>query len=325
VQYVGELARYLLNAPPSPLDKQHKVRMVWGNGIRPDVWEAFRQRFGVECINEIYGATDGFGTMWNANRGAFGRNAIAVRGPLWHFLNGGREKRIRIDVDSQEVLRDPETGFAIECAVDEPGEAINKVDPTLAPAVFGRYMNNPAAGLKRRLQDVFEKGDIWYRSGDLMRMDADGCLYFVDRLGDTFRWHSENVSTNEVADILGEFHQINEANVYGVLVPHSDGRAGCAAVVLNGTELDCHGLAEHMLSKLPRYAVPLFVRVVKQLEYTATNKMQKGRLKADGIEWEKVSASGSKDRFYWLPPGAHAYVPYGEDEWNRIRGGTVKL
>jgi acyl-CoA synthetase (AMP-forming)/AMP-acid ligase II len=325
VQYVGELARYLLNTPPSPMDKQHNVRMIWGNGIRPDVWEAFRQRFGVDTINEIYGATDGFATCMNRNRGGFGRNAIAVRGPLWHFLNGSRERRIKIDVDSEEILRDPKTGSAIPCKTGEAGETIHKVDPAMATKAFEKYINNPEAGLKRRLQNVFEKGDTWFRTGDLMRDDSDGCLYFVDRLGDTFRWRSENVSTNEVADVMGEFEQVAEANVYGVSVPHADGRAGCAAIVSTGPELDVHGLAQHALGNLPRYAVPLFLRIVKSMDYTATNKMQKGRLKADGIDWEKVSASSPEDMLFWLPPNSDCYVPYGRKEWESILSGAVKL
>lgn len=332
VQYVGELARYLLNAPPSPLDKQHNVRMIWGNGIRPDVWEPFRQRFGVETVNEIYGATDGFATCWNANRGAFGRNAIAVRGPLWHLLNGAREKRVRIDVATEDILRDAATGFAVECRDGEAGETIHKVDPAVQGVAFAKYFNNSDAGLKRRVTDVFEKGDVWFRTGDMMRQDKEGRLFFVDRLGDTFRWHSENVSTNEVADVFGRHPQVAETNVYGVAVPHADGRAGCAAIVpaADSTaegKLDMASLAQHALANLPRYAVPLFVRVVRQIDYTATNKMQKGRLKAEGVDWERIreTKGADSDRFYWLPPGGKAYVPYGMGEWERIKGGAVKL
>ncbi|ETN39042.1 uncharacterized protein HMPREF1541_07084, partial [Cyphellophora europaea CBS 101466] len=321
VQYVGELARYLLNAPPSPMDKQHNVRMVWGNGIRPDVWEAFRQRFGVETVNEIYGATDGNSVCWNENRGAFGRNAVAIRGPLWRFLNGANEKRIRIDVDTESIIR--EGGFAVACKVGEVGETINKVDPAVQVAAFAKYLNNPEAGLKRRITDVFEKGDVWFRTGDLMREDADGCLYFVDRLGDTFRWHSENVSTTEVADVFGQLDQVAEANVYGVSVPHTDGRAGCVAIVPTG-ELNLSVLARHALENLPRYAVPLFVRIVKQIDYTATNKMQKGRLKAEGIDWAKIREV-SDDVLYWLPPGKNVYVPYRREDWEEIKNGALKL
>jgi acyl-CoA synthetase (AMP-forming)/AMP-acid ligase II len=329
LQYVGELCRYLVNAPPSPDDKNHSVKVAWGNGMRPDVWEVFRTRFGIETINELYAATDGLGSSFNANRGEFGRNAIAVRGLLWRWVNGMNEKRVRMDTDTQEILRDS-NGFAIECNTDEPGEVLHRIaDPASAEQMFRGYYKNRDAGSKRFIRDVFAKDDMWFRSGDMMRQDPDGRVYFVDRLGDTFRWRSENVSTNEVSDVVGDFDQIAEANVYGVQVPHADGRAGCAAVVpvegITADTLDLARLAEHAISTLPRYAVPIFVRVVPQLEYTGTMKMQKGRLRSEGIEVEKIQASSPEDRVFWLPPGAKKYVPYGPTEWEDVKAGRVKL
>jgi acyl-CoA synthetase (AMP-forming)/AMP-acid ligase II len=329
VQYVGELARYLLNAPPSPLDKDHNVRMVWGNGIRPDVWEKFRERFAITTINEIYGATDGHSTTWNANKGGFGRNAIAVRGPVWRYLNGSSEARVQIDVDTEDVIRNANNGFAIRCKVGEVGETIHKVDPKMEEIAFTRYYKNKAAEDKKKLRDVFEKGDLWFRSGDLMREDSDGCLYFVDRLGDTFRWHSENVSTNEVGETLGLFDQIAEANVYGVHVPHTDGRAGCVAItpVQNLAEkpFDFVGLAQHALSNLPRYAVPIFVRLVPEMDLTATMKLQKGKLKTEGVDLDRIVASSPEDIMYWMPPGQSNYLPYEKSDWETIQTGSVKL
>ncbi|KAI1864028.1 uncharacterized protein JN550_009048 [Neoarthrinium moseri] len=340
IQYVGELCRYLVNAPPSKLDKGHKVRVAWGNGMRPDVWEEFRQRFDIECVHELYAATDGLGFSTNPNRGDFSRNAIGVRGKLWHWWNGDREKRIIIDPDTQEVVRGQD-GFAIEAKAGEAGEAIARLDPAAPDQGTPTYFANHGASLKRRLPDVFEKGDLWFRSGDLMRLDADGRLFFVDRLGDTFRWKSENVSTNEVGDVVGAFPQIAEANVYGVLAPKSDGRAGCAAIVpmegvvtnpgeTAGVSFDFKGLAEHCLTKLPRYAVPIFVRVVRQLEYTGTMKLQKGRLRSEGVDLEKIEESAKSkgeavDTVYWLPPGTREYVPFRNKDLQELKGGTVRL
>lgn len=328
VNYIGELPRYLLNVPPSPLDKQHSVRMVWGNGIRPDVWEAFRERFGIETINEIYGATDGHSTVWNQNRGEFGSTAVAVRGLLWHMLNGGAEKRIHIDVDTEEVVRKPD-GFAVECKAGEVGELINKVDPMMEETAFSRYYKNTVGEDKKKLRDVFEKGDLWFRSGDLLREDSDGRLYFVDRLGDTFRWHGENVSTNEVGETLGFFSQVAEANVYGVRVPHTDGRAGCAAItpIQNVTEkvFDFAALAQHVLANMPRYAVPIFVRLVPETDITATMKQQKGRLKTEGVNLDKIGNSSPGDVMYWMPPGQNVYLPYRKADWETIQAGNVKL
>jgi acyl-CoA synthetase (AMP-forming)/AMP-acid ligase II len=328
LQYVGELCRYLVNAPPSPLDKQHSLKMAWGNGMRPDVWEVFRQRFGVEIINELYAATDGMGASFNANRGDFGKGAIGVRGWYWNWVNGDTQKRVKIDVVTEELQRD-KNGFAKECKAGEPGETLHKLDPATADTVFAGYFNNKGAGEKRKIRDVFRRGDLWFRSGDVMRQDVDGCLYFVDRLGDTFRWKSENVSTNEVGDVLGKFHQIAETNVYGVQVPHTDGRAGCAAITLvDGLTIDSfdfEGLAKHAIGILPRYAVPIFLRIVSELEKTGTMKLQKGKLRAEGIDLDRMQESNIQDRLYWLPPGQHNYLRFEKKEWEELKARNVNL
>ncbi|KAI0402454.1 fatty-acyl-CoA synthase [Xylaria palmicola] len=328
MQYVGELCRYLVNAPPSPLDRGHKVRMAWGNGMRTDVWERFRERFGIECINELYGASDGMSITMNPNRGDFSRDAIAVYGPLWHLLNPD-EKRVRIDPDTQAVMRGAD-GWAVEARAGEVGEIINRMDAADPDRGTPQYFNNRSATTKRRVADVFKKGDLWFRSGDLFRQDSHGRLYFVDRLGDTFRWHSENVSTNEVGDLVGRFPQVAETNVYGVQVPNAEGRAGCAALVptsdiLNsGGEIDFAALAAHCLASLPRYAVPLFLRITKSLAYTGTHKLQKQKLRSEGIELAAIRASGD-DRMYWLPPGRNTYVPFSEKDLDNIKAGRVRL
>ncbi|KAI5924494.1 fatty-acyl-CoA synthase [Camillea tinctor] len=333
LQYVGELCRYLVNAAPGPLDRGHKVRTAWGNGMRPDVWERFRQRFGVECIHELYAATDGIVFCANPNRGDFTRNAIDLRGPLWRLLNGANEKRVRIDPDTQDIARGDD-GFAVECAADEPGESVARMDTKDPDRGTPTYFRNHGAAVSRRARNVLAEGDLWFRSGDMMRLDAEGRLFFVDRLGDTFRWRSENVSTSEVADVVGLFPAVAETNVYGVLVPHTDGRAGCAAVVLKtgggDRGLDWHGFTAHCLANLPRYAVPIFVRLVAQLEYTATMKMQKGRLRAEGVDLDAIEkAAGEKgekaDAMYWLPPGQSAYVPFTKKDLQELRGGRVRL
>ena len=328
LQYVGELCRYLINGPPSPLDKEHNVKMAWGNGMRPDVWETFRQRFGIEMINELYAATDGMGASFNANRGEFGKNAIGMRGIYWNLTNGSNEKRVRIDIDTEEILRD-KNGFAILCKDGQAGEVVHRMDPATADTVFAGYYKNKGASQKRFTRDLFQKDDLWFRSGDMMRQDADGCVYFVDRLGDTFRWRSENVSTNEVSDVLGRFDQIAEANVYGVQVPHADGRAGCAAIVpissISPEQLDLSQLATYLIATLPRYAVPIFLRVVPQLEYTGTMKLQKGRLRSEGVDLEKIRQSRPEDQIFWLPPGGSKYEVFGQREWEELNGGKVRL
>ncbi|KAL1630030.1 hypothetical protein SLS54_000890 [Diplodia seriata] len=327
VQYVGELCRYLLNAPPDPArDKEHDVRLAWGNGMRPDVWEAFRERFGVGEIAELYGATDGVAGAVNVNRGEFTRHALALRGVLWRVRNRGRSAIVRVDAEG-ELVRGAD-GWAVRCADGEPGEWLQRMDRRQPDDGFAGYYRNPGAGKKRKVEGVFEKGDLWFRSGDMIRLDAEGRLFFVDRLGDTFRWKAENVSTNEVSDVVGAFAQVAEANVYGVAVPHADGRCGAAAItfadgIADEEAFDFKGLAEHAVKSLPRYAVPVFVRVTPKLDYTGTLKMQKGRLKEEGMEVAKVEETG--DRLYWLPPGGDRYVRFREEDYARIKNGELKL
>ncbi|KAI1816144.1 fatty-acyl-CoA synthase [Poronia punctata] len=326
IQYVGELCRYLINAPPSPDDTDHQVRMAFGNGMRPDVWERFRQRFGIECINELYGASDGMNTTLNPNRGDFTANALALRGPIW-WLTNTMEKRIQVDPDTLEIKRGKD-GWAIEAKGEDVGEIIVKMDPKDPDVNTPQYFNNRSATEKRRISNVFSQGDLYFRSGDLFRSDSQGRLFFVDRLGDTFRWHSENVSTNEVSDVVGSHPSVAETNVYGVLVPHADGRAGCAAIVPVTSPLekiDGASLANHCLSSLPRYAVPLFLRVTDSLDYTGTHKLQKQKFRVQGIDLDVLDKEAPDDRLFWLPPGTSAYVPFTREDWGALKAGKVRL
>lgn len=160
LQYVGELCRYLVNAPPDPLDKENCVEMAWGNGMRPDIWEEFRTRFDIPVIHELYAATDGAGAMFNRNKGDFTRSAIGKRGLLWKLMKGRNEKLVKCDVDTGELVRD-ENGFAVLCGPDEPGQALHKLDPTNPGVLVSSYYNNDEATTKRRIKDVFKKGDLW--------------------------------------------------------------------------------------------------------------------------------------------------------------------
>lgn len=327
LQYVGELCRYLINAPPHPLERKHKVYEAWGNGMRPDVWEKFRERFNIEIIHELYAATDGLGATFNRNRGPFSQHAIGVRGLIWHYYNGNREIRAKIDPDTEDIVRAAD-GFVVKAGVDEPGEVLHRVDPALAEASFKGYFKNTTASEKRWMRDVFKPRDLFFRSGDVMRVDADGRVFFVDRLGDTFRWKSENVSTNEVSDVLGAFEQIAECNVYGVQVPNADGRCGCATIVPTPSttveNFDFAGLTRHVKSKLPRYAVPLFLRMAPQLSYTGTFKIQKGQAKREGIDLGLIEKN-SKDKVFWLPPNGESYAPFRHEDWEALKSGQVKL
>jgi acyl-CoA synthetase (AMP-forming)/AMP-acid ligase II len=310
------------------MERKHKLKEAWGNGMRPDVWEVFRTRFNIPIIHELYAATDGMGATFNPNHGEFSQNAIGVRGLLWHRWNGGNEIRAKIDPDTEEILRD-EDGRVVKADVNEPGEVLHRVDPSVRKGAFLGYFKNEHASEKRWMYDVFEKGDLWFRSGDVMRVDSDGRVFFVDRLGDTFRWKSENVSTNEVSDVMGTFNQIAECNVYGVQVPNADGRCGAAAIVpqppVTAHTIDMKALTQHVRANLPRYAVPLFLRIANQLSYTGTFKIQKGQAKREGADIYLIEQAGSNDKLFWLPPGGDSYVPYRKEDWQAIKSGKIML
>ncbi|KAF2719158.1 acetyl-CoA synthetase-like protein [Polychaeton citri CBS 116435] len=325
VQYIGEMCRYLLSAPVSSADKNHRIRAAFGNGLRPDVWQTFKDRFNIATILEFYGATEGPGASVNLSHNAFSRGAIGKSGKLLHLLMSRTQALVRHDVESDAPLRDPMTNFCSRASPNEPGELIHQLDPEAFGEKFQGYHGNEKATSSKILRDVFKQGDAWYRTGDLMRRDADGLLWFVDRIGDTFRWKGENVSTAEVSEALGSHGSLREANAYGVQLPGHDGRAGCAAVVLHdGQALDDalkRSLAAHVRQRLPRYAVPLFLRLVKEFEVTGTMKQTKVGLRNEGVDPSKMG----EDELYWLPPTSDSYQRFREKEWKELTGGKVKL
>ncbi|KAK7178946.1 hypothetical protein DPSP01_010354 [Paraphaeosphaeria sporulosa] len=330
VQYVGETCRYLHSAPPSPLDKQHHVRAFFGNGLRPDVWNAFKDRFGIETIYEFYSATEAPSGLFNKSTNSFSAGAFARNGTLTNVLMGASLPIIRMDPDASppEPLRDPKTGLCQVCDWNEAGELLFKLDAANISQKFQGYWGNSKATSSKILRDVRTKGDAYFRSGDLVRRDKEGRWYFIDRIGDTFRWKAENVSTAEVADALGKHPAIEEANVYGVQVPHHDGRAGCAAVILkNGTNkpdaATLKSIADHARGSLPAFAVPLWLRVTKQMHTTGTNKQQKHLFQKDGINARAVEKRG--DVLFWLDPEAKTYTRFTGKVLKRIEGREVRL
>ena len=291
VQYIGELCRYLLSAPPGPADTQHRVRLAVGNGLHADVWEPFQERFRVPRILEFYAASEGALSFTNAEGkpGALGRVPSFLRDRFAVAL-------VSCDEEGRP-LRD-EAGRCKRVPIGDAGEAIARLGPG---ARFDGY-TDPAASEARILRDVFEPGDRWYRTGDLLKQDAAGFFYFVDRLGDTFRWKGENVSTTEVAAVLRVCPGVSDAAVYGVAVPGADGRAGMAAIVVDDG-FDFGTLQAHLTERLPSYARPLFVRICPALETTGTFRLRKVDLarqgfaastdpvwKSDGAGWTPLAA-----------------------------------
>jgi fatty-acyl-CoA synthase len=313
-QYIGELCRYLINSPPNPNERAHRLRLACGNGLRPDVWPEFKKRFRIPQIIEFYAATEGNVSLFNfdGKEGAVGRLPwwIAARFPT---------KIVRFDVELQQPVRD-RRGFCIECAVDEPGEVIGKImkDASRPGQRFEGYASEAETG-KKILRDVFEKGDLWFRTGDLMRKDKNGYFYFIDRIGDTFRWKGENVSTTEVEEALGQFDGILEANVYGVRIPGHDGRAGMAGIVAQDN-LNLTALHDYLAERLPEYARPVFLRVRQNNDVTTTFKQKKISVVKDGFD-----PSRTLDPIYFNDPQRKAFVRVDAPLYEQINAGQIRL
>jgi len=308
--YIGELCRYLVNHPPHEDETRHKLRMAFGNGLRLEVWRELKRRFRIPEILEFYGSTEGNVSMFNFD----GREGAIGRSPKW-LRERFNYRLIQFDVETGEPVRGP-AGFCIECGPGQVGECIGKIGGDARTDYTG-YVDK-AASEKKVLREVFERGDAWFATGDLMRQDADGYFYFVDRIGDTFRWKGENVSTGEVAATLETAPGVVEANVYGVAVPGAEGRAGMAGLVVE-PDFDIKALEAHVARELPAYAQPLFVRILPAIETTGTFKQRKVDLAADGFD-----PARSKTPVYFLAPGK-GYVKVTKSVFEKLEAGGYGL
>ncbi len=297
-QYIGEICRYLLNQAPRDNDREHGLRVMMGAGLAPELWESFEERFGVERIIEGWSSTEANTSLINLD----GVPGSCGRIPFKDRHNG---RLVRYDVETDSHQRDLD-GRMVECEAGETGEFIGMILdlPDSGAGHFEGYTSDDETEAKI-LRDVFEKGDAWYRSGDLLVHDEDDYYYFVDRIGDTFRWKSENVSTQEVSEALAGFPGLLIANVYGVKVPGSEGRAGMAALVLSDRDgFDGAALYRYVCSRLPDYAVPVFVRLSEEADMTTTFKLRKIELVQQGYDQRLV-----KDPLFVRDDEAEAYLP----------------
>ncbi|KAI9884605.1 MAG: Serine/threonine-protein kinase [Watsoniomyces obsoletus] len=386
MQYVGETCRYLLTAPieldpatGEDLSQKHHLRLMFGNGMRPDVWERFQQRFNIHDVVEYYGGTEAVVALFNRSRNTFTQGAVGFNGNLMRFLLRSKVAVVEVDWETETPEQDPETGFCKKVKTGQPGEVLFQIpDANKVEESFQGYFGNRKATEAKILRDVFVRGDAWYRTGDVLSRDDEGRWYFHDRIGDTYRWKSENISTTEVAEVFGTHPAVREANVYGVSVPHHDGRAGMVALILYSQSqfpssfraapvassaatasassplLDSNpihkqqqeeeqkdprneimdSIAQHASKNLPSYAVPLFVRILKDNAgyVTGTNKQQKHILRSQGIDVDlreigggNGEGDGNKDgcEMYWLRNGT--YVPFCERDRKALKEGMVKL
>jgi fatty-acyl-CoA synthase len=313
-QYIGELCRYLCHTPSSPLETRHRIRLACGNGMAPDVWDAFAGRFRIPQVLEFYASTEGNISLFNVpgKTGSIGH----IPGYLAHRF---APALVQFDVERGEPIRNEE-GFCIPCAPNEVGEALGKVidDPTSVGRRYDGYSSKEDSE-KKVLRDVFESGDKWIRSGDLMRKDSQGFFYFIDRAGDTFRRKGENVATSEVSALICEFPGVRHANVYGVAVPGEDGRVGMAAIV-TAYVLKLEALRQHLASRLPPYARPQFLRMRTHADLTGTFKYSTAELVRQGYDPSTVG-----DPLYFDLPESQAFVPLDKNLYDRIQAGEFRL
>jgi acyl-CoA synthetase (AMP-forming)/AMP-acid ligase II len=309
--YIGECCRYILNTPEKPDDRLHPVRKMVGNGLRPDVWERFTRRFGVE-MGEFYGSTEGNANLFN-NQGKIG--AIGYLPPLLKRIYP--VKLVRYDESSGELVRDAR-GFCLECGPDQPGEAIGLINDRDATRRFDGYTDRSDSE-KKIARDVFQAGDKWFRTGDLLRCDREGFVYFVDRIGDTFRWKGENVATTEVAEVIGRVPGIVDVNVYGVKVGDLDGRAGMAGFQ-GDIRFSVDELYRVVTRELPTYARPLFLREMTSTDMTGTFKHRKGDLQRMGFD-----PRGTLDDIYFRDDDQQTYVYLTPEMYDQIQAGMIRL
>jgi citronellyl-CoA synthetase len=307
--YVGELCRYLSFQDSSEEEKDNPISSMVGNGLRPDLWDCFRNRFNVERIIEIYGASEGNALFMNL------LNKDETIG-----MTNAHVALFEYDVAEDKLVRDTESKF-IEVDEGQPGLLLVEIGPD---AIYNGYTDKKASE-EKVISNVFEEGDRWFNTGDLVKtMDVGFSLgrkhyQFVDRVGDTFRWKSENVSTNEVAEILNAFDQVNMANVFGVKVPQSEGRAGMVAFNCNLDDFKWDEFAEFVSIKLPSYAQPVFVRIIEELETTGTFKLKKNDLREEAYHLDKVKG----DKVFIKKPGENKYSLLDEDYYNIIQDGEA--
>lgn len=300
--YIGEICRYLMNKPSAPFDTQHRIRKIVGNGLRPDIWKAFKKRFNIPEVYELYGASDGilgFTNVFNVD--------CTIGTCLVEYAI------VKYDVENDTIIRN-EQGLMEPVSVGEAGLLVGKfTEKTHFPGYVNKSKNR-----EKILENVLEHGDKWFNTGDLIRDIGNRHAQFVDRLGDTFRWKGENVSTAELEAIMNNLPEVSHSAVYGVALPQIDGRAGMASIKspIPLEEFDFHSFTQTLRKQLPPYAIPLFIRFVTEFEKTATHKIKKSVLKKEGIE-------SNGDPIYVLLPKAEAFVLMTEEISEKIRCGSI--
>lgn len=316
-QYIGEIARYLYATKEGKDDRRHNVKKMFGNGLRPDIWQGFTDRFAIKQICEFYGATEGNCSTANVTGKVGAVGFISVLFPYMFPMC-----LLKVDKETRVPLRDSR-GLCIPCKTGEPGELVGRIERGHPVRDFHGYADNSATS-KKIVVDVWKKGDMCFRTGDILVMDKFGWLYFKDRAGDTFRWKGENVSTTEVEAVISNILGLKAVVVYGVQIPGTEGRAGMAAITVDSTTdqnrtIDLKRLYQDLTKKLPAYARPIFLRIVESIDTTSTHKLKKRDLQSEGFDLSVVS-----EPVFVMDPLTQDYVPI-QDQYTNICNGNIRF
>ncbi|EDW60625.2 long-chain fatty acid transport protein 1 isoform X1 [Drosophila virilis] len=311
-QYIGEMARYILATPAAPHDRQHQVRMVFGNGLRPQIWTQFVERFNIAKVGEFYGATEGNANIMNNDSTVGAIGFVSRILPQVYPIS-----IIRADPHTGEPIRN-EKGLCELCAPHEPGVFIGKIVKGNPCREFLGYVDTKASS-KKVVHDVFCKGDKAFISGDLLVADERGYLFFKDRTGDTFRWKGENVSTSEVEAQLSNLVSYKDTIVYGVCIPQTEGRAGMAAIYDPTREVNVSKLGAELATALPSYARPIFLRFLRRIDLTGTFKLRKVELQQQGF-----NPAAIEDELYYAQPNG-SYAPLTQSIYEQIQRNELRF
>lgn len=314
-QYIGEICRYLMAQPESPNDKAHKVHTVFGNGLRPQIWSQFVERFNIKYVAEFYGSTEGNANIINNTNKPGACGFISQILPKVYPVS-----LIRVDENTFEPIRDPVTGLCYRAGPGESGEFIGKIITNDASRAFDGYID-PEATKKKVIRDVYVKGDAAFRSGDILYMDDYGYVYFKDRTGDTFRWKGENVSTMEVEAVVSSILKLRDCIVYGVDVPGCEGKAGMVTILDPKKSIQLDYLLSQMKKRLPSYSIPIFVRIVDEIESTGTYKLPKNRLQREAYSLSVISS----DPIYYLDTKKGVYERMDSTVHDAIVSGQIRF
>ena len=311
--YIGEICRYIVKTKPSEHDMAHPVRLMIGNGLRPDIWPEFVKRFGV-TMGEFYGSTEGNANLFNTT------GKIGAIGYLpWQLRKIYPVKIVKFNMDEGVLIKN-EKGLCQECKTDEVGEAIGLINDNDATRKFDGY-TDPTATQNKIATNVFKEGDKWFRTGDLLRMDSEGYVYFVDRIGDTFRWKGENVATTEVSEVVTRTDGVLDSNVYGVTVEGNEGRIGMVALRQEVDKTVClNDLYQNVTNNLPKYARPYFLRLLETVDMTGTFKYKKVDLRNDGYNPDNI-----RDKLYLLDDTQKTYIELNHEIYAKLVDGSIRL